>query len=79
MSFFVTDIGQPARRIRRSGRRESVPAGFFGSPRRQPIRRVRRRRPQQSLPPISVPPKGMPTDEMRRRLAEMRQRLTQGL
>jgi len=66
------------------GPKRTVPARFFGSARQQPIRRVRRRRPQQPLPPISVPSipgrsRGMPTDDMRRRLAEMRQRLTRGL
>lgn len=83
MSFFPNTIGQPARRIRRPRGRESVPAGFFGSARQQPIRRVRRRRSQQPVPPIAAPsvtgrPGGVPTDAMRRRLADMRRRLTQG-
>jgi hypothetical protein len=84
MSLFPNDAGQAVRRTRRPRGRESVPAGFFGSARQQPVRRVRRRRSQQPIPPIAAPSitgqlRGVPTDDMRRRLADMRRRLTQGL
>lgn len=84
MSFFIGDIGKPVQRRRRPSIRDRIPAGFFGSSRQQPVRRVRRRRPQQPVLPTAAPsaigqPRGVPTDEMRRRLADMRRRLTQGL